>query len=187
MVCLLLALLGTNGCVVRESLSASTLDDVRRIWELDMLRVYPSRRIITEYRPGPDADGSAPDRQRVVLGRRIAGKILSIDERDGRRWLYVTFSSDCELASCAYTFVGDASGLRYRLADVPQLPGMAPPDVHVATTAKSNRLQRSRPSPGLYAWDGWSVELQFIRSRRVVVRYQEVCGGVGNCRKVPMN
>ncbi|MCY1013071.1 hypothetical protein OV079_47575 [Nannocystis pusilla] len=117
--------------------------------DLNDLRVYPSRRLLSFYpQLGDDVTRDVKDRKVIERGekqrhrrlvtRSTSGKIVAIDELNGMPRFWVTFYADCAAPECAYGFV-QTELHRYSLVSVPQLEGFQPP-----ISYRRNRLKRNK-------------------------------------------
>lgn len=128
-----LVLLCTAGCSHRIALDRARFE--RRIAVSDenasRIRLYLDHRVKVTYKlPRNGALRVSSDihllgRRRIlheVIGKDTRGKLVGVDEHEGRTVLHVAFEDSCDDPSCAYTFVARDDGARFSLAAVPGRP-----------------------------------------------------------------
>lgn len=143
------------GCARRLDLTPQEFTELRRHDpELEVLRVYPSKRLLSYYpQLGDDATVDITrrkvrvrgDRQPLeeLIARGTKGRILAIDELNGMPRMWVTFFSDCQEVACAYGFV-QTELQRYSLVAVPERTGYKAPISYRRNRLKRNKLRMLR-------------------------------------------
>lgn len=145
-----LGLLGSTGCAKRLALESAELERVKLEADVNPLRVYVSKRLVTVYDEAQVAQDfevnrqirQQSDRQRLknVTTKGDSGKILKIEESNGMPLLWVSFSAGCSEPSCAYGFVQNEDGL-FRLVSAPKLDGYGDPKNYHACLAKGRLMK----------------------------------------------
>ncbi len=126
---MIVALLTTcaGGCARRQGFTAGELAQLDGR-EAEDVRVYVSKRLITEYPEQVLERTVAVDREirvrtrerplREIVGRGTAGQVIGRDTVHGAARLWVAFAAGCEASTCAYGFVSTEDG-RFLLASLP--------------------------------------------------------------------
>lgn len=149
---LLTCILMGGGCARRIDLVPREFEDLhKRDPDLKVLRVYPSRRLLSYYPQLGDEATVDVTRSKVrvrgerkpherLIARGTSGRIVGIDELNGMPRLWVTFFSDCEEIACAYGFV-QTELQRYSLVAVPTLSEYRAPISYRRNRLKRNKLR----------------------------------------------
>ncbi len=116
----------------RRAVTLQLAVDLQRQGNLENLRVYLSRGIVTSYRRSTVADtdfSNGAYRRTIeadvldeVVGSTIRGKILQLNYNYRENSLWVSFDPSCEETSCAYEF-RHSGRQEYFLYRAPLLPG----------------------------------------------------------------
>lgn len=145
----------SSGCARRIDLSRRELDRVTsRDPELALLRVFPSTRVLSEYREqattGSYEVGKRKVRERAtyrprvrLISKRTPGRVIVSTQVNGMTVLWVDFFSDCPDSDCAYGFVLTEKGT-FSLMTVPDLAGFAPPSTYRRTKLRKNRVRPTK-------------------------------------------
>jgi hypothetical protein len=120
-----------GGCARRLDL---TTDELKKIElkdsELKTLRVFPKRKLISlYYEESVDEKYDVKKREihrarrdtartSWILGRKVAGKVVSRTELNGMPMFWIAFDNECADTACAYGFVLTEIG-RWQLHSVP--------------------------------------------------------------------
>ena len=185
-----------GGCAPREYLTPAGLAEITSLDpRLEMVRVYPSNKLIVVYErslgQGFDIERTQGAIQEQQKGRRIEatyprklrGAILEIDRQADRTILWVTFDAKCTTRSCAYGFAETDDAL-YRLYSVPGIQGYAEPKVYRRSLSRRGRMERtkvfsrSRSVPVYFTTRGItaSIALEIKRTEDVDVETIKVQG-----------
>lgn len=150
---LMVVTLGLGGCARRIDLTPAEFERLQSDDPgLENLRVYPHRKLISRYSPLADEVSRDVTKRKVIergarkilkriVGRRVPGKVLKVDELNGMPRLWVTFWADCMEPECAYAFV-QTERQRYALVSVPARETYKDP-----ANFRRNRLKRNRLKP----------------------------------------
>lgn len=176
-------------CAPREYLTPAGLAEIgARDPRLEMIRVYPSAKLVVVYSralgQAYDIEGSqgavthefAARRIEVPIPRSLPGAVLEVERRDDRSFLWVTFDTHCTDRSCAYGFAQTDDAL-YRLFSVPSIAEYEPPQVYRKSISRRHRMKpskvfsRSRSLPVYFTTRGLtaSIALEIKRQERVEV------------------
>jgi hypothetical protein len=185
-----------GGCTPREYLTPGGLAEITALDpRLEMIRVYPSKKLIVVYERslGQDIDiersqGAIQQQQKarrieVSIPRKLRGAILEVERRPDARVLWITFDAQCTTRSCGYGFAETDDGL-YRLFSVPDIQGYTDPSVYRGRVSKRRRMartkvfSRSRSVPVYFTTKGLtaSVALEIKRSDNLDVETIKVQG-----------
>lgn len=147
--------LGT-GCAAREYLTAPVLGEIqKRDPDLELIRVYPSRKFVSYYERelGQDLDVDGPQgsvqtgyraqRVEIPFAKSLPGAIIAVDAHEGAPLLWITFDRDCTDKSCALGFVLTHDQL-FRLVHVPTLDGFSRPSVYRGRVAERRRMEKGK-------------------------------------------
>ncbi len=125
------------GCIKRIPLTSKELAEVqvKDAKDFGSLRVYTERKLLVDWvykeQSGKGVQGVQDEKKGIIgetgseekiehrIKRSRRGKIIKIDELNGRTILYVTFASRCGDPKCAYGFVETDDG-KYRLNKLPE-------------------------------------------------------------------
>lgn len=141
-----------GGCARRLDL---TTDELKKIElkdsELKTLRVFPKRKLIALYyeesvdekydvKKGEIQVRGAIRPYKLVLGRKVAGKVVSRTELNGMPMFWIAFDNECADTACAFGFVLTEIG-RWQLHSVPDREKYKPAENYRRNTFKRNRLK----------------------------------------------
>lgn len=194
---MILAMVLGGGCASREYLTPARLGQITSLDpRLEMIRVYPSSKLIVVYErslgQGYDIErtqGALNEQQKarrieVTIPRKLRGAILQVERApEGRNVLWVTFDAKCTTRSCAYGFAESDDAL-YRLYSVPAIEGYADPSVYRRRLSRRGRMtrtkvfSRSRSMPVYFTTRGLtaSIALEIKRHEDVQVETIKVQG-----------
>lgn len=151
----LVAILAGSGCAKRIDFTPEDLEEVQVKAGVDPLRVYVNKTMVAAYPRdagqqhfdvrGRISASSRRDVRVVETTRRTMGQIIEIAQRNGQPLLWVTFDRACRSPECAYGFV-QTEDRRYRLMEVPVLPGYSPPAVYRGKEREKQRMQKGKIS-----------------------------------------
>jgi len=140
----------SSACARRVDFTPTDLEEVQTKAGVDPLRVYVSKKLVAQYPRakgseqfdvrGRISESSRRDLRIVETTRRTMGQIIEIAERNGQPLLWVTFDRTCRSPDCAYGFV-QTEDKRFRLLEVPALPGYAVPAVFYGRDSDKRRMQ----------------------------------------------
>ncbi len=141
-----------GGCARRLDL---TTDELKKIElkdsELKTLRVFPKRKLIALYyeesvdekydvKKGEIQVRGAIRPYKLVLGRKVGGKVVSRTELNGMPMFWIAFDNECADTACAFGFVLTEIG-RWQLHSVPDREKYKPAENYRRNTFKRNRLK----------------------------------------------
>lgn len=149
----MLIIAGSVGCARRIPLTHGELFRVEsRDPSLALLRVFPSKRMLSEYgqktvsatyevgKRQVRERGTFRPRVRLVA-KKTPGRVLAKADLNGMTLLWVDFFGECEDPACAYGFILTEAGT-FSLMVVPELA-----DYNAPTTYRSTKVRRNRIVP----------------------------------------
>lgn len=145
-----------SGCAAREYLTAPVLGEIqKRDPELQLLRVYPSRKFVSFYERelGQNLDVDGPQgavqtgyraqRVEIPFAKSLPGAIIAVDAHEGAPLLWITFDRDCIDRQCALGFVRTQDQL-FRLVHVPTIDGFSRPSVYRGRVGERRRMEKGK-------------------------------------------
>lgn len=151
---LLLALVA-GGCARRLDLTPAELARIESTdGDLKTLRVFPKRKLISLYKEEVVAQKYEVGKRKItergayrpfkrIIGRKIAGKVVSRTELNGMPVLWIAFDNTCADTACAYGFVLTELA-QYTLFQVPERTGFQTPVNYRRFTFKRNILKLAK-------------------------------------------
>lgn len=192
--CAFLVLVGTSGCTRRYRVTNAELNKVQtNKEELGVLRVYPSKRIISIYDEAERDQSLKIDekirenysegRREVKVTRNTRGQIIKVDELNGAKLLWVAFSPNCKAEKCAYGFVEMEDGNHYKLMSVPEKAGYQEPRVYHRWATKRQLMKPGKIASFSEANDVLRVKRKSGKVRSIDLIVKKVVRRVGQTRR----
>ncbi|MDA8791749.1 hypothetical protein N9N67_00815 [Bacteriovoracaceae bacterium] len=142
----------SNSLTAKETLKYKDVEEIRA--QLSKLRVYVSSRLVSKYsviaETSVDTDKGELDKRikkkelTVKVKKRTKGKIVNNPRGYDYNTLYVSFDSDCQQPSCAYTFKWARNKEKFVLRQVPKQAGLNIASVKKGFPIKIEARKKSR-------------------------------------------